>query len=154
MSRAVVRYVATETTLSVFINVILALVMTTLLFHDKELQLWGSGGVVFDLMLSTALPVFAMTIGLTKLTRRRRTAGAAPEAGGKMWGAQRKLITRAILFVTAAILLLAVPAVWLLLMSWHVGFSFTRFLVVKMFYGALVGWVATPVIVLAALKEK
>jgi putative effector of murein hydrolase LrgA (UPF0299 family) len=54
-----------------------------------------------------------------------------------------------------ALLLLFVPAsVGALAVVWQGDWSFSTVLAFKIVYGVLVGWVATPLVVLAALRER
>jgi hypothetical protein len=96
------------------------------------------------------------TIALTLIFRSRRRAGALPSANplsGPL-PLPRHPVLRG-LALGFVLLVVFVPAsIAVLSAIWTDDWSFERVLGFKIVYGIVVGWVATPLVVLAALRER
>lgn len=93
-----------------------------------------------------------MTAGLTWVTRKRRRAGKLAAAHGAPLGLPMNLFVRGLLFGVAATLILGGIGLALLAAIWTPALPFAVLLAFKTGYGAVVGLVATPIIIVAALR--
>lgn len=150
---AVTRYIAAETAIGVVVNIALGAVFTLLLFSGGVPALWGVGGLVFTFLPATFLPVAAMTIGMTAITRRRRQTGSAPAIPGRSRGLPDNLVLRSILLGTAATVVLGGIGTAALLALWKPATSFAALFAFELTYAAIVGLVMAPLIVTTALRD-
>ncbi len=155
------QFVRNETIVSIVLNALVSAVFVWLLFRGKsEVGLWGMDGLAFDLLPTTFMITFMMTLGLSLVIRRRVGRGSAPRLG---WVRAEHpwlrflpawLLPRALL-LAAGMMVLFVPATVGLLIAagWH-PMAIGHVYLFKVIYGALMGLVATPVILLAALADR
>jgi hypothetical protein len=146
-----------ETLISTVPNAVVSAGFVWLLFGGQShIPLWGMNGLAFDLVPTTFMLTLMTTIGLTLLLRKRRQSGTlavAAEAAAPLLLPRNPVLRGVVL--GAALLLLFVPAcVFILAAVWQDDWPFAWVLAFKIAYGVAVGWVATPLVVLAALREK
>ncbi|GGI71451.1 hypothetical protein GCM10007973_05530 [Polymorphobacter multimanifer] len=147
--RAMVRK---ETLVSTLPNAVISALFVWLLFGGQPtVPLWGPAGLAVDLLPTTLMLTLMTTIGLTLLVRHRRRRGSPP-AHGSNWLPRHPLLRG--LMLGALMLVLFVPvSVALLALVWGADWSFATVLVFKIGYGVLLGWVVTPIVVRAALRD-
>jgi len=123
---------------------------------QSRIGLWGMDGLAFDLVPTTFMLTLMTTIALTLIFRkRRRESGLLGAASpGAPLPLPRNPVLRGIA-LGALLLVLFVPvSVAVLSAIWTQDWSYERVLAFKIAYGIVVGWVATPLVVLAALRER
>ena len=123
-------------------------------------MLWGKGGLFFDLIPTIFFMTFGMTLGITLATRGRIVKGKAPAAPFQRIDhtALRFLpglsFMRALVLGIFALLVFLPVSVGLLMLLHDFPISFNKMLVFKTLYGALIGLLITPIIVLCAMADK
>ena len=149
------RTLTTEAAISIIPNALVSALFVWLLFRGvQRIGLWGMEGVAFDLVPTTFMLTLMTTIGLTTIVRRRVGAGKAKHAAGNT-RLPRNPVLRGIALGLIMLLLLFVPAsVMVLSVVWTGDWSFNAMLLFKIFYGIVVGLIATPLVVLAALRDR
>lgn len=144
----------TEAAISIVPNALVSALFVWLLFRDADrIGLWGMQGIAFDLVPTTFMLTLMTTIGLTIVVRRRVRAGAARPAAGTTQ-LPRHPVLRGIVLGFAMLLLFVPASVLVLHLFGAGGWSFGEMLVFKIAYGVAVGVVATPIVVLAALRDR
>jgi len=145
-----------ETMISTVPNAVVSAGFVWLLFGGQEtIPLWGMTGLAFDLVPTTFMLTLMTTIALTLIFRKRGRDGALPAPGGLApLPLPRNPVLRGITFGLALLLLFVPVSVGALAVVWQGDWSFSTVLAFKIVYGVLVGWVATPLVVLAALRER
>jgi hypothetical protein len=149
-------YLVRETALSVAINSALSFLFAWFAAHGRsELPLWGARGVAVDFVPQLLMMMFATTLAVTFLTRKRIRAGAlaplTPAPGGLFARLPRNALLRAVV-----IALLVASIMWpasiaaMQLLGVH-GIAAVAFIVMKVIYGAGLTVIISPWIVLAAL---
>ncbi len=155
------RNLQTETALSVVFNTIISGVFAWGLFHGVEVvPLWGTQGIVVDLVPTVFMITLALTIALTLITRGRIRKGKLPLPAwsrsdlGPLGWLPRNLALRAPL-LAAVMTAVLVPLSALLLTVAGVGaMKFTTFFVFKLAYGAAYAVIITPIILLGAMADQ
>jgi hypothetical protein len=150
-----------ETILGVVINAIICGVITFFMFRSKEIiLLWGKDGLFFDLIPTLFFMTFCMTLGMTSATRARIQRGKAPAAPwhrsehALLRFVPAMLVIRAVVFGVLALVILLPATTGLLMVFEAFSLTFQGMLLLKIFFGALIGFLLTPVIVLAAMADK
>ena len=145
---------ASEAVISILPNALVSALFVWLLFRGvHRIGLWGIDGVGFDLVPTTFMLTLMTTIGLTIVVRRRLRAGKAKPAAGTSRLPKNPVLRGVVLGLL--MLLLFVPATVLALsLSWAGEWSFIQMLIFKIIYGVAVGLIATPLVVLAALRDR
>lgn len=146
-----------ETLISTVPNAVISAGFVGLVFREQSrIPLWGMNGLAFDLVPTTFMLTLMTTIGLTLLFRRRRRSGSLPAMahGAAPLPLPHNAVLRG-LVLGLALLLLFVPACVVLLAAvWQGDWPFAQVMAFKIAYGVAVGWVATPLVVLAVLRER
>jgi hypothetical protein len=149
------RYIATETVISVFINVIISAIFMMLIFgSQKRIELWGPHGLAFDFAPQTFMITLMSVLVPTALTRRRLRMGSLESdrtARTRKW--PRNLWWRALLIAVALTVFLGGLSLGLLALAWKGPVDFRTAFAFKLLYGALVALVATPFSLRIALSE-
>lgn len=150
-----------ETITGMIINAILSGIITFFMFRSQEeIMLWGKDGLFFDLIPTIFCMTFCMSLGMTLATRTRILKGKAPAAP---W--QRKehtvfrfvpgaVLFRAFVFAGLAVLVLLPPSTGLLMLLKDFPIGFKEMVGFKIFFGALIGLLLTPGIIMVSMKEQ
>jgi len=146
-----------ETLISTIPNAAVSAGFVWLLFGGRShIGLWGMDGLAFDLVPTTFMLTLATTIALTLLFRKRlrdRTL-TRPNAGGSPLPLPRNPMLRGIVLGFGLLLAFVPVSVIALSAIWQADWPFVQVLVFKIAYGVVVGWVATPLVVLAVMREQ
>ncbi len=146
------RILATEAAVSIVPNAVVSALFVWLVFGGMDaIPLWGLHGLAFDLLPTTFMLTLMTVFALTLIVRGRRRRGLGAAAGALPL--PRPLALRALalaLLLSLAFVPLSVLLLWL---GWHGDWSYARVMAFKIAYGVAVGLVATPLAVLAALRE-
>ena len=150
------KYIARETAISTVINVLLSLVFAAAVARGRTtIPLWGAQGIAVDFIPQTFMMMFAMTLVVTILARKRlRTAQIAPRPtkGGSL---SARLPQNAVVRALVVGLVLASVMCPLCAGVLHIlgidGLSAGSFIAMKALYGAVVTLAVAPAIVSAAL---
>lgn len=147
------RILATEAAISIVPNALVSALFVWLIFRGADaIPLWGMQGVAFDLLPTTFMLTLMTTIAMTLIVRARRRKGLPAAAPGALY-LPDNIVLRGL---TLALLLCFafVPAtVMVLHLVWSGDWSYDRMMGFKIAYGIAVGLVATPLVVLAALRD-
>ena len=145
-----------ETLISTVPNAVVSAGFVWLVFAGQDtIPLWGMAGLAFDLVPTTFMLTLMTTIALTLIFRKRRRDGALPLAGVPVpLRVPHNPVLRGVTFGLGLLVLFVPASVALLAAIWQGDWSFEKVLAFKIFYGVLVGWAATPLVVLAALRER
>lgn len=147
------RILATEAAISIVPNALVSALFVWLLFRDTPaIPLWGMQGVAFDLVPTTFMLTLMTTIALTLIVRARRRRGLAAAAPGSL-ALPGNVLLRAVTLALLLCLVFVPLTVLLLRMGWSGDWSYDRMMGFKIAYGIAVGLVATPLAVLAALRD-
>lgn len=144
----------TEAAISILPNAIVSALFVWLLFRGvQHIRLWGMDGVAFDLVPTTFMLTLMTTIGLTIVVRRRVRAGKVKPASGTA-KLPKNPVLRGIVLGLLMLVLFVPVTVMALTLFWAGDWSFTQMLVFKIIYGIAVGLIVTPLVVLAALRDR
>lgn len=147
------RILATEAAVSVVPNAVVSALFVWLVFGGHgPIPLWGLHGLAFDLVPTTFMLTLMTTIALTLIVRARRRKGLAGAAPG-FPPLPRALPLRAVALALLLCLVFVPLSVLLLRLGWSGDWSYGRVMAFKIAYGVAVGLVATPLAVLAALRD-
>ena len=148
------RILATEAAISIVPNALVSALFVWLMFGGRAtVPLWGMQGLAFDLVPTTFMLTLMTTIALTLIVRARRRKGLAQVPPGQP-RVPCNVVARGIVFgLTLCGLFLPVSIV-LLWLGWDGDWSYGRVMGFKIAYGVAVGLVATPLVVLAALRDE
>ena len=148
------RALLTEMAISIVPNALVSALFVWLLFRDAALiPLWGPKGVALDLVPTTFMLTLMTTIALTLIVRARKRAGKAATAAPGWPRLPRHPVLRGLLLGAALSLLFVPPTVLVLHLIWTDDWTYRGMMLFKIAYGIVVGLVATPVVVLAALRD-
>jgi hypothetical protein len=118
----------------------------------------GAHGILPAIAAATALPTFLMTLALTAVLRHRIASGRLVRSPTALESRFRKLsvplLVRASVLTMLGLIVLTPAAVGLLYWRGLVPLTLYQFTVFNISYGAVIGIVLTPLIVLAAMAEK
>lgn len=146
------RYLATETAISVVINVALSAVFTWTVFGGRAIiAADGAKGFGLDFLPQTFMISLMSVVVPTLLTRKRLSAGrlSSIETRRSPW----PLWMRAPLIAVAATLVLGGSAALLSPMLAPQGLVFPTLFGVKLAYGAIIAMLVTPIGLVQALRE-
>ncbi len=150
-----------ETVIAMVINALICFAMTFVAFRSQaQIMLWGPGGLFLDLIPTIFMPIFCMALIITPTMRKRIEKGMAPRAP---W--QRKdhallrllpvtSIFRAVIIGLFGLLLLLPITTGLLSTIKIFPLSLYEVLVFKICFGALMGVLIAPFIVIGAMADK
>jgi hypothetical protein len=147
------RYLATETAISVVINVALSAVFAWAMFAGRDaIAASGAKGFAVDFLPQTFMISLMSVVVPTLLTRKRLSAGrlSGVEVSPPPW----PLWMRAPLMAIAATLLLGGSAALLSLALTPNGLQFSALLPIKLVYGAVVAILMTPLGLVLAMRER
>lgn len=150
-----------ETLISILINAILSGVIAFFMFRSQStITLWGKNGLFFDLIPTIFIMTFLMTLAMTPVTRARILKGKAP---GVPWHRSEHhifrfvpgaFVIRAFVFgAVALLLLLPTTTAWVYFLT-EFPLTLTGMVMFKSCYGALVGLLFTPAILIVAMTDK
>jgi hypothetical protein len=149
-----------ETITGMIINAILNGIITFFMFRSQEaITLWGKNGLFFDLIPTIFFMTFCMSLGMTPATRARILKGKAPAAP---WHRSDHavfrffpgaILLRAFVFGGGALLVLLPTSTGLLMLLTEFPISFTEMMVLKISFGALIGLLLTPGIIMVAMAD-
>lgn len=146
------RILATEAAISIVPNALVSALFVWLVFGGQtRVPLWGVHGLAFDLVPTTFMLTLMTTFALTLIVRARRRRGLAGADG--TLPLPRRLPLRAVALALLLCLVFVPASVLLLWLGWDGDWSYGRVMAFKIAYGAGVGLVATPLAVLAALRD-
>lgn len=154
--------VKSETRLAIALNVVISAFFAWLVFPKTgEIAMWGASGMAFDLLPTTFMILFMTTLALSLVTRRRIKAGAiapidledAPNdfSGLAAKRLPRNIPLRAVTLAVGACVALIPFLVGALTLVGAASMNFPTFAAFKMAYGAFLGLVFTPIILLSAM---
>ena len=148
------RYIATETAVSVAVNVVISVIMVFVVNRGRTAApVAGAHGLLLDMVPQTFMVSFMSVLMATLLTRRRRRSAVLLPLSGPSPRLPQHAVLRALLaalFVTiiaVPILIMGLPARTPLLSGiWHLlGFNIA--------YAALLAILITPPALRAALRD-
>lgn len=146
-----------ETLISTVPNALVSAGFVWLVFGGQDtIGLWGMNGLAFDLVPTTFMLTLMTTIALTLIFRKRRhSSGILNEAGRPApLPLPRNPVLRGLVFGLVLLVVFVPLSIAALSAIWVGDWSYERVLVFKIIYGVIVGWVATPLVVIAALRER
>lgn len=148
------RYIVTETTVSIIINVLISALFMVLVFGRRTwIELWGGHGLAVDFIPQT-LMISAMSVLVpTLLTRARIKRGILVRGPGQRPRVLRNLALRVIAIAIVLTLTLGAAGLLILDVFWTRPLGFWEAFPLKLFYGAVVAVVATPIGLYLALSE-
>jgi hypothetical protein len=148
------RTLMVEAAISIIPNAVVSALFVWLLFRGvQRIGLWGTQGVAFDLVPTTFMLTLMTTIGLTIIVRRRVQAGKAKPAAGST-RLPRNPVLRGIVLGLLMLLAFVPASVLALNLFWAGDWTFNQMLLFKIAYGIAIGLIATPLVVLAALRDR
>jgi hypothetical protein len=149
------RYILTETTVSMVINVLISALFMVIVFgRSTQIDLWGGHGLAIDFIPQTFM-IAAMSILVpTLLTRQRMKRGLLTHSAGDPPRYLSRLTLRVIVIAATLTLILGAAAVLLLDVLWTGPLRFWQAFPMKLLYGAVVALIATPTGLYIALSER
>jgi len=145
---------ATEAAISIVPNALVSALFVWLVFGGRAaVPLWGTGGLAFDLVPTTFMLTLMTTVALTLIVRARRRRGLPQVAPGQP-RLPRNLVARGIVLGLTLCGVCLPGSIVLLWLGWDGDWSYARVMGFKIAYGVVVGLVATPLAVLAALRDE
>lgn len=155
------RNVQTETLISVVINTAISGGFAWGLFHGVDsIPLWGSQGIVVDLVPTVFMITLVLTIALTLITRRRLRNGKLPLPTwnraelGVVGRLPAHIALRAPLLALCMTLVLVPISALLLHLAGIQSMAFMTFFLFKLAYGAAFAVLVTPLILRRALADR
>ena len=149
------RYIVTETTVSILINVLISGLFMALVFGRATwIELWGGHGLAVDFIPQTFM-ISAMSVLVpTLLTRGRMKRGLLMRSQGSPPRYLGRLGVRVV--VIAAVLTLTLGALGVLILDafWTGPLRFWQAFPMKLLYGGIVALIATPIGLYIALSEQ
>ena len=147
------RILATEAAISIVPNALVSALFVWLMFGGRAtVPLWGVQGLAFDLVPTTFMLTLMTAIALTLIVRARRRGGLAQVPPGAPHLPANVVLRGIVLGLTLCGLFLPV-SILLLWLGWGGDWSYGSVMAFKIAYGVAVGLVATPLVVLAALRD-
>lgn len=154
MSVTLRNYVAIETLISVFMNVLLSALAAWAVFGARApITLWGSTGLALDFIPQSFMVGLMSALMPTLLTRRRRRQGKPLRLAGTPPVLPRNVVLRALLFAVTTVVVAGGMAVLLLALFGPRLYSFDGVIALKTGYGAVVAVVVTLMALSAVLRE-
>lgn len=155
------RFFMKETVIAIVINMLISYAITFFTFNSHtEIMLWDQGGLFLDLIPTIFVMIFCMAVIMTPTTRKRIEKGTAPRAP---WHRKEHMLFRILpaAFVVRAVaiglfgLLVLLPSTTCLLSIFkQFPASLDEILVIKTCFGALIGLLFTPFILIGAMADK
>jgi hypothetical protein len=155
------RFLMKETIIAIVVNMLISYAITFGMFRSQnEIMLWGKNGLFIDLIPTIFLMIFCMTAIMTPATRSRISKGTAPSAP---WHRREYFIlrflpvvsvVRALVMGIVGLLVLLPTSCGLLIILKQFPISFSEMLMLKTGFGALIGFLFTPLIVMGAMSDK
>ena len=143
------RFFAVEILISLLFNMLIAAAATWLLSDWSAATSGRFADTYADIGRATIGPMIGFVIPVTLINRRRvRRGGVAPMPGGAIL--PYNVVLRATILCIVALVVLATPAAWLLATIAPRGAAFLLF---KILYGAAIAVTATPIVLVAALRD-
>lgn len=143
-----------EAAISILPNALFSAFFVWLLFRGtRRIGLWGADGVAFDLVPTTFMLTLITTLLVTWLVRRHVAAGATRPAAGTTKLPRNRLV-RGVLLGLLMVVLLVPVTIAALNQFWAGDWTFGQMLLFKVVYGVAVGLIVTPIVVLAALRDR
>ena len=148
------RYVVTETTVSILINVLISALFMGIVFgRSTWIELWGGQGLAVDFIPQTFM-ISAMSVLVpTLLTRQRIRRGVLVGRSGFRPRLLGNLALRVLAVAVVLTLTLGAAGVLMLYALWTRPLSFWEVFPMKLLYGAVVALIATPIGLYIALSE-
>lgn len=150
-----------ESIISAIVGTILCAIISFAAFQSQDvIMFWGENGLFFDTLLTVFFMPFMMTLIMTPMYRTRVADGKAPAT---RWSRHEHFMLRLFpgsLFFRALIVAILLSVVLLpvstaiLLSLENFPMSFDRMLMFKSIYGALIGFLVTPLIAICAMADK
>jgi len=150
-----------EAFISTIIGAIICAVISFFAFRSNDaIMLWGDDGLFLDLVMTVFFMTFMMTLAMTPMYRKRVMRGKAPAAP---WTRNEHFVLRffpGVFFFRALIvggifLVALLPiSTALLMFTTYFPVSFSWMLVFKAIFGALIGFLVTPLIAICAMADK
>lgn len=148
------RYIATETAVSIVINVLISALFMVLVFgRSNDIELWGGHGLAVDFIPQTFMIAAMSVLVPTLLTRQRIKRGVLVRSPGERPPLLANLALRVVVIAVALTVALGAIAVLILDASWTRPLGFWEAFPMKLLYGALVALIATPIGLYIALSE-
>jgi hypothetical protein len=149
------RYIVTETTVSIVINVLISALFMGLVFGRSALiELWGGHGLAVDFIPQTFM-ISAMSVLVpTIVTRQRMKRGLLAYGPGLPPRYLRSLTLRVIVIAVVLTLILGAAGVLALDAVWTGPVRFWQAFPLKLLYGGVVALIATPIGLYIALCER
>jgi hypothetical protein len=154
MASSIRRYVITETTVSICINVLISALFMGLVFgRNTWIELWGGHGLAVDFIPQTFM-ISAMSVLVpTLLTRRRLARGVLVRSPGGRAPLPGNLALRVMVLAIGLTLTLGAAGVLILDLFWTRPLHFWEVFPMKLVYGGIVALIATPIGLYIALSE-
>lgn len=150
-----------ESIISAIVGTILCALISLAAFQSQDaIMFWGENGLFFDTLLTVFFMPFMMTLIMTPMYRTRVVDGKAPAA---LWSRHEHFLLRLFpdslffraLFVAILFSVVLLPVSTAILLSFeNFPVSFSKMLVFKSIYGALIGFLVTPLIAICAMADK
>lgn len=155
------RYLVGETAISIAVNAAVSAAFAWGLFHDvTEVPLRGVQGIGVDLVPTVFMITLMLTLALTLVTRRRMRAGTLFGLHGGTGALPRPLamlpgnvLLRALVLALALTAMLVPASIALLAVAGTESMPLGAFVGFKVLYGAALGAVVTPLVLLRALAD-
>jgi hypothetical protein len=149
------RYVLTETTVSIVINVAISALFMVLVFgRSSSIELWGGHGLAVDFIPQTFM-ISAMSVLVpTLLTRRRMQRGLLLRNPALAPPFLNSLVLRVVVIAVTLTVVLGAAGVLTLDAVWTGPLHFWQVFPLKLLYGAAIALIATPIGLYIALSER
>jgi len=154
MTSPYTRYIATETTFSIVINVVISALFMVLVFgRSNGIELWGGHGLAVDFIPQTFMITAMSVLVPTLLTRQRIKRGVLVRSPGERPRLLGNLALRVVAIAIVMTVALGAIAVLILNALWTRPLGFWEAFPMKLLYGAVVALIATPIGLYIALSE-
>ena len=148
------RYIVTETTVSILINVLISALFMVIVFgRSTVIELWGGHGLAVDFIPQTFMIAAMSVLVPTLLTRQRIKRGVlvrSPVERPRLLG---NLALRVIAVAIVLTVALGTAGVLILAVLWTRPLHFWEAFPLKLLYGGIVALIATPIGLYIALCE-
>jgi hypothetical protein len=155
MTASTRRILKTESAISMIPNSLGGGLIAWLIFRSADpIPMWGLKGIVFDLVPTTFLLTLVTTIILTLVVRKRVRDGKAERAAPGRFALPKNIFVRGAVLGLVMMALFVPLTVLLLENLWGQGWSLNGVIIFKVIYCTLLGFAVTPLIALAALRDR
>lgn len=149
------RYIVMETTFSVMLNMAISALFVWLMFGGRDaIGLWGADGLAVDLLPTTFMITLMTTIALTLITRRRVRLNQVAALSDGPLPLPRFFLLRGLVLALAATSVLVPLTVLVLHVLDMPPLRYGAVMVFKLAYGGVLAMVVTPLILIAALRDR